>query len=262
MKFGVIIPSRLAPRPGGRVLVDEHGQGQGTELWLDGAIASVREQVGYNESDWEIYVGVDPKVAVPLRLFDQATFVAGARPGQAAAVNAAAELAMLHADVIAILEDDDRWLPEKTAVQIEHLGDAAFVSCSQRLVREDGASAENAVVHYATPSGWLMTAALWNRTGGFDQSYRWLLDVHWLGKLNQLQRRRVHVTSHHIYPGYGLVEVSQHAAVATYNSSQHLVNRTVNSHGGMMMIQSDPQAESEAREEEARIRKLFGYMPW
>lgn len=261
MKFGVIIPSRLAPRPGGRLLADEYGHEQGAELWLDRAIASVREQVGYNESDWEIYVGVDPNVAVPMRLFDHATFVPGARPGQAAAVNAAAELAMLHVDVIALLEDDDCWLPEKTAVQISHLGDAAFVSCSQRLVGEDFTPV-GAVVHYATPSGWLMTAALWNKVGGFDTSYRWLLDVQWLGRLNQTQRRRVHVTSNHLQPGYGLVEVGYYAAVATYNSPCLLVDRTVNSRGGMVMVQTDPQAEREAREEESRIRKSFGYMPW
>ncbi len=256
MKFGVIIPSRLALRPGGSILED-HGQ----ELWLDGAVASVLGQQGFDPADWEIYVGVDPMAVVPARFYDHVAVVQAQRPGQAAAVNAAADLAVLHADVIALLEDDDRWRPEKTRVQLGHLGDAPFVSCSQRLFDVAGVDTGN-VVHYPSPSGWIMTAALWNKLRGFDPSYRWLLDMEWLGRLNALGRRRVHVTSNRIQAGYGLVEVSQRATVATYEEPDFLVARTVNPQGGMMRVQSDVQAEREAGEEEARIRKAFGHMPW
>lgn len=256
MKFGVIIPSRLALRPGGCVLEDH-----GPELWLDGAVASVLGQRGFNANDWEIYVGVDPLAVVPGRFYDHVTVVQAPRPGQASSVNAAADLAVLHADVLMILEDDDRWRPEKTEVQLGHLGDAAFVSCSQRLFDVSGNDTGN-VVHYPSPSGWLMTAALWGLLRGLDSSYRWLLDIEWLGRLNQSRRRRVHVTSNQIQAGYGLVEVSHYAAVATYESPNFLVERTVNPKGGMMMVQSNAEAEREAREEEARIRKAFGYMPW
>jgi len=256
MKFGVIIPSRLALRPAGRVL-GEHGP----ELWLDGAVASVLGQKGFNQNDWKIYVGVDPSVVVPARFYDRVTVVQAARAGQSAAVNAAAELAVLHADVIMLLEDDDRWRPEKTEVQLGHLGDAAFVSCSQSLFDAAGNALGN-VIHYPTPSGWLMTAALWSKLRGLDTSYRWLVDMEWLGRLNQLRRRRVHVTSNCIQDGHGLLEVGHYATVATYESPLFLVERTVNPHGGMMAIQQNSAVEREAREEELRIRKTFGYLPW
>jgi glycosyltransferase involved in cell wall biosynthesis len=244
-------------RPGKHLLAD------GTqELWIDGAIASVREQIEFSEADWEIFVGVDPNVVVPLRFCDLASFVPASRVGRAAAMNAAAELAMLHADVIAILEDDDRWHPEKTAIQIGHLDSASFVSCSQQLVDCEGRDVPGGVVHYATPSGWLMTAALWNKLGGFDLGYRYLLDMEWLGRLNRLQRRRVHVTSNHIKAGYGLVEVGYYAAVATYNNPEFLVKRLVNPCGSMASVQEDASAAAIAKDEERRIIKAFGAKPW
>lgn len=185
MKFGVVVPSRLAPRPGG-LFLREHGP----ELWLDGALACVRRQSCF-DNNWDTYVGVDPGAHVPLHVYDYAHVVRSSSPGQAAAVNAAANLAASHADVLLFLEDDDLWRPCKTSVQLPYLGDAPFVSCSQRLLSEKGQVA--GANDYPVPSSWMMTAALWCRLGGFSTSVKWMVDSDWLGRLNVAGVRRLHL---------------------------------------------------------------------
>lgn len=255
MKVGVVIPSRLQERPGG-LLVEEYGP----ELWLDGALANVRHQVGYSEASWEIFVGVDPRAIVPLHVYDYAHVVRGEHPGQAGAVNAAARAAATaRSDVLLFLEDDDRWDESKARVQLPLLEDFPFASCSQELVSETGIVV--GVNDYPVPSGWAVKTHVWWQLCGFSEDFRWLVDTEWLGRLSQLKVRRAHVVGRDVaHRPSKLGYVSRFSEVV--RSERLLVSRTVNARGGMARISKDRLVGREADDEAARIRAKFGYDPW
>jgi hypothetical protein len=262
MKIGVIIPSRLAPRPGGRELRDF-----GPELWLDGAMASVVNQRGYNVHDWEIFVGVDPGAVVPIHVYDHATVVRGQSAGQASGANEAAEVALLDGcDVLAFLEDDDRWHRRKSEIMLPHLEEAPFLSCTQRLIHDNGPVGEEAVVlgvnDYPTPSGWVLAASLWKRLGGFSTSFKWMPDMELLGRVNDLKVPRLHFKERGLPRVGKLNHVALHATIVETDVPECLVSRTVNSHGGIAMIERGGVPAAEATAEVAAIREKFGDCPW
>jgi glycosyltransferase involved in cell wall biosynthesis len=258
MRVGVVIPSRLAPRPGGRILVEF-----GPELWLDGALASVQSQTLYNPATWEIYVGISPGTPAPLHAYDYAHVIKADRPGQAAAVNAAADVAALSSDVLLFLDDDDRWHAKKAAVQLPMLETHPFVSCSQRLV--DVAGNVVGVNDYPVPSSWAMRADVWSRVGGFNTGLKWMVDSEWLGRLNERKIRRAHLVGART-PGDASVPrkvgyIARCAEIVTHNK-EFLVDRTNNPAGGMATIGWDFVAGQEADAEAEGIRKRFGGDPW
>ena len=259
MKVGVIIPSRLAPRPRGRELRDF-----GPELWLDGAMASVINQRGYNANDWEIFVGVDPNAVVPLHIYDHATIVRGQVSGQASAVNEAVEIAILDGcDVLMFLEDDDSWHCRKSEIMLPYLVQAPFLSCSQRLVGDDDPSSEKAAVlginDFPAPSGWVMTVDLWKQVGGMNSSYRWMVDAEWLGRLNKLRVTRIHFKERGLPRTGELGHVGLHSTIVETDIPEFLVSRTVNSQSGMVKG-GPPWAEAEV--EVVKLRENLGNLPW
>jgi len=244
-----VIPSRLAPR-------------LGPELWLDGALATVRSQVGYKEVDWEIYVGISPGSAAPLRFHEVAHVVRAERPGQAAAVNAAADVAGLSSDVLLFLEDDDRWYPKKTEIQLALLDAYPFASCSQTLVDVAGRAA--GVNDYPVPSGWAMRSDVWTRVGGFNLNYRWMVDSEWLGKLSSRKIRRTHLIDREPMSGERsrrLGYVHQFSEIVPVGEGL-LVLRTDNPEGGMAKVTCDFTAMREADQEAGWLRATFGCDPW
>lgn len=255
MRFGVVLPSRLAPRPGGRVL-REHGP----ELWLDGALATVRGQTCFSGA-FTTYVGVSPGAVVPPHVHDHARVLWAKTPGQAAAVNVAADEAARYSDVLLFLEDDDLWLPRKTAAQLPYLGEAPFVSCSQRLLSEEGDVV--GTNDYPVPSGWMMGASLWKRVGRFDEGTKWLVDSEWLGRLGKTKTRRLHlVPSGDTHSPNKLGYVSRRSEVVKCGEHAFLVDRTLNTGGGMATITSDVVAAAEADREAEKIRGACGCDPW
>ena len=133
MKVSVIVPTRNDPNPvTGRP-------------YFERAVASVEGQL----SDLEIaaMVGFDPS-PVPL--------------GQARAVNEA--VARADGDLLAFLEDDDTWDPQKLATQLPFLDRFDLVTCNQREVDETGAFVR--ISYYPTPSGWLMRRSTWDFASG------------------------------------------------------------------------------------------------
>jgi len=253
VKLGVVIPSRLAPRPGGRHLRDF-----GPELWLDGALASVTTQTCYSPCSWQVFVGVDPRATVPLHVYDHAHVVRARRPGQAAAVNAAADVARQSSDVLLFLEDDDRWLSSKTTAELPHLNTAPFVSCSQREVTEDGTLTGRC--DYPTPSTWLMLAEVWDRVPHFDEDTRFFVDTEWLGRLNEAKVPRVHLVEAGVVPTPNhLHQVGRFSEVVGC-LAELPVTRTVNTRGGMAEVRG---AARDAADLEAQvIRRRFGCDPW
>jgi len=93
--------------------------------WLDGAIASVRQQT---LTDWELVVvddgSTDDTAAVIARHVDDARIrsLTGPRAERAAARNRG--IAASSGDLVAFLDADDRWRPEKLARQTDALAAA------------------------------------------------------------------------------------------------------------------------------------------
>jgi hypothetical protein len=256
MKLGIIIPSRLALRPGGRFLEEF-----GPELWLDGALASAKRQLGCTCCS-KIFVGVDPEAFVPLHIFTNAAVVRATSPGQSAAVNVAAAAALgWGATHLLFLEDDDRWLGSKAQVQLPYLRSYDFVSCSQLLVDEGGLKI--GTNDYPTPSGWCMTSAIWEKVGPFNENMKWRVDTEWLGRLSQAKFRRAHlVPKGMVHAPNKLPLVAQFSEVIPCYESVFLVDRTVNPKGGMATIFEKQEATLEAEAEARDIRKRFGFDPW
>ena len=257
MKIGVVIPSRLQPRPGGLVL-EEYGP----ELWLDGALANTQQQAKFCPCCYKVFVGVDPEAFVPLHVFNHAAVVRATRPGQSAAVNVAAAAALgWGAQALLFLEDDDRWLRSKAAIQLPYLSHFDFVSCSQRLVDEGGLAAGTS--DYPVPSGWAMRAATWEKVGPFDEEQKWLVDTGWLGKLCQSKLLRAHlIPPGEVHTPNKLSQVVRFSEVIPCSESSFLVDRTVNPRGGMATIFDSEAARGEADAETEAMRKRFGFDPW
>jgi glycosyltransferase involved in cell wall biosynthesis len=272
MKIGVVIPSRLAERPGPCPL--------GGALWLEEALASIGRQTCFDQHQWVVVVGVDkgatppvhdraggPFVVMPVEV----SFVEADGSGQSVAVNAAARVALdSGAEVLAFLEDDDRWMPRKMAIQLASLDQAPFSSCSQRVFSETGLQLYDgqmpAVNDYPIPSGWVMRTDIWQQVGGLDETFRYLVDTEWLGRLNQIKVPRLHfvenrdtvMTWHFKFSSYA----DRHSQIVSTGLDLPLVIRTQNTLGGMATINRDPKASAIANEEQDLILRKYGENPW
>jgi len=138
----------------------------------------------------------------------EATVVRTGAAGAGTARNRAA--AGARGDALAFLDDDDRWLPEHLQGLAAALADPAvalaFGDCA--VVREElgpeGARAERArrvIAHdwdavlmrhddFIPPSAWLVRRALFERLGGFDESFRYSEDWDFLMRAASLTTPR------------------------------------------------------------------------
>jgi glycosyltransferase involved in cell wall biosynthesis len=245
-------------------------------LWLQRALGSVGRQSLVGKEAIEVVIGLDrdtppPAIAAPKGLTLRfANAAPDGTPGQASAINAAAEAAT--GDLIAILEDDDAWHPVFLATAAKTLKSFDFVSSSQMLVDETGTPREP--MYFPTPSGWLMRRDLWRSMGGFDETIRFHVDMEWLGRLNQTGKRRAHLVERgfpldmdflrehrkwlaHIAAGQPLpVTLVQHAQAIP------LVVRTLSPGSGTNRIRRDPDAARQSQSELDGFRKRFGVIPW
>jgi glycosyltransferase involved in cell wall biosynthesis len=220
--------------------------------------------MGFCDVDWDIVVGLSPGQLVPPHINEHAAVVWAKEPGQAAAVNAAAAVATLDADVLLFLEDDDLWHPDKMVTQLSYLNNSPFVSCSQRSVDENR-EAQGGISDYPVPSSWMMTADVWRKVGGFSKKVKWLVDTEWLGRLCEAKFARTHLIER-VVAGAGGRDVSRfvgrYSEVCRCSSFVPLVDKTFNSLGGMATISRDVEAGREADLEAAEIRQRFGCDPW
>ena len=251
MKVSVIIPSRLQENLNGDI------NGVAT-LWLDRAVNSVlRQQV---DADLEIVVGLSPgHPPIPERFQDGLVkFVVAERPGQAAAVNAA--VAASTGGVLAFLEDDDYWRSaRKLAIQLPHADAVELVTSNQREVDWQGNYIR--VNDFPTPSGWVLRRWVWDKLGGFAESFKYHVDTEFLGRASRLGILRRHMVPVGTASPW-LDNVESFSAIVNHDEPDPLVERMVNPDGGMATIAKDPEAAEQSAKEHREMVARFGFVPW
>jgi hypothetical protein len=267
VSLGVIIPSRLQ-----RVAA---GVGQG-EYFLERAVANAMAQTALAKEGISItfIVGIDADADVPRHLKGRNDIIWARSDGrsQADALNAGIAAAGKKFDLIAFLEDDDRWDPEYLTWGLAAVKQYGFVSTTQLEVDENDQILR--INDFPTPSGWLMPADTLHRIGCFDSTLRWHLDNDWLGRLGVSGIRRCHLVevtapttlahAEQVRPwianvircgGYAL-EVKRHLLPTP------LVIRMVHAGSGMARIGSDPVIARQSQAEFTMLASRYGRIPW
>lgn len=267
LSVGVIIPSRL------QQFVTEDGA---REYFLERSIASALNQtiLAQGRVALTFIVGIDADAEIP-DCFAGRTDIVWARSdarSQAAALNAGIAAARDGFDVIAFLEDDDRWDPEYLTWGLSAVEQYGFVSTTQLEVDETDQIIR--INDFPTPSGWIMSAATLNRIGRFNPVMRWHLDNEWLGRLSESGIKRCHLVevtapatlaqAEQVRPwianvirfGGSSLDIKRHRLPAP------LVIRTVHARSGMARIAGDPILHQQSQAEYQRLIQRFGHIPW
>ena len=262
MRLLVIVPTRLKRNEAGR-------------LFLSHALDSIAAQTLPSDLDVDvdISIGVDPGAVLPadLTLPAAATVSEAATPSQASALNAAA--GVFDHDVLAILEDDDHWLPGHLEKSLRALQDRELDFVSSTQLQVDEAGEISSIFDFPTPSGWVMRRTVWESVGPFDTSYRYHLDNDWLGRLAARGFRRGHLVEstapldprwmmmrpwlHHVLTNGG-----PHSTLLRHDQPSPLVQRMVHAGSGMSAVASDAAAQSTSRHEYERLARTYGRIPW
>lgn len=257
----VVIPSRLDKSESGRLFVEE-------------AIEAASAQAVPFGVRLSFFVGIDADALAPTFPNRPANvnFIRSHGRSQAAAINAAAAIAVQSNDVIALLEDDDRWEPNFLSWSLASLEECDFVSSNQLEIDAKGQCIR--VNDFPTPSGWIMSTGLWRSVGPFDESFRWHLDNEWLGRLGSSEARRIHLVEAiapitvencaQVRPWLAnvLTQGGPHSTVRRHLSSRPLLQRTVHPGSGMFRIANDPAAADESRNEYLKLIARYGRIPW
>lgn len=245
--LSVIIPSRLQRNPADKQKA----------LWLERAIASVRQQTVYPQVSLEIVVGLDPEARLPQSIADVRA-VNAVQPYQAHAVNAAVVTA--RGEILAFLEDDDWWEPRRLEYGLACLPRCDLVTSNQREVQADGTQGK--IMDYATPSGWLMRRETWERLGGLNETVRFHVDMEFLGRVNAHRLRRIHLVEAGVGKRHGLNRIVKFSEVLATDERNPLVVRTVNPEGGMSQILRQAEARQQSTKEFRLMWEQHGHCPW
>ena len=262
MKLLVLVPTRLKRNQAGR-------------LFLAQALQSIAGQEFPPHLDvrLEISIGVDPGAVLPddLTMPPNATVSEAASASQTFALNAAA--ARFDHDFLAILEDDDQWLPRFLHISLAALQqkELDFVSSTQLQVDESGKIVS--IFDFPTPSGWVMRRTVWETVGPFDTSFQYHLDNEWLGRLALRGFRRAHLLEATAPVDVAWMSVrpwlqkymkyaGNHATLLRHGDPEPLVRRTVHAGSGMASVRADATAKATSQREYARLVERFGRIPW
>lgn len=257
-RIDLVIPSRAQPRQ---------------REFLEAALASVRAQTVAGQVEVRCIVGVDQGQPLPHGLAGSLGLTVAESGGrtQAEALNAA--LAQVgNPDFVALLEDDDQWMPRYLEMALQAVAGFDFVSSTQAEVNDAGQLLR--VNDFPTPSGWFMPAATLRRVGGFDPTYRWHLDNDWLGRLSATGARRLHLVestapivaelARPVRPWLGRVLDQSRGTcrLGRHPWPEPLVRRLVHAGSGLSRIAADPVLRAASEAEQHRLIARHGHLPW
>ncbi len=255
--LSVIIPSRTQPRQA---------------EFLRRAVQSIKAQTIYPTMTIDIVVAIDRGQSLPAGLADELGLVAveSHATSQAAALNAG--IRNVNTDLLAILEDDDRWHPRFLELALKALSLGSFVSSTQLEINEEEQVLR--INDFPTPSGWLMPVSTFRTVGEFNESHRWHLDNEWLGRLAESKIPRVHMVeaTAPVELGYmdqvrpwlaNVVRLGGDAIrIARHDVPFPLIQRLVHSQSGVSRIQQSNELRSESQQEIKALVARFGRFPW
>lgn len=240
--------------------------------FLKRATESVKNQTMANRFDITFRVGVDhecslePKHANTLGVI----CVESKSPGQAAALNAA--LSGVEEGYVAFLEDDDEWMPDFLKFASATVKYCDFVSSTQFEVNEAGELLR--INDFPTPSGWFMPVSTLKVVGSFSEAHRFHLDNEWLGRLAEKKMSRIHLVEstapiHERYVRqvrpwlHNLLKNSAgYCRLARHALPFPLVKRLIHSTSGMAMISTNEILQKVSQDEQQKLIKRFGRIPW
>jgi glycosyltransferase involved in cell wall biosynthesis len=230
----------------------------GGTLWLDRALASVRAQSVADSVRLEIVVGLDPGASLPEPL-SGVRFAHASAPSQVHAMNAA--VAAAQGDVLAFLEDDDRWMPRRLVYGLAYLARYDLVTANQLEVAADGTVRR--IFDFPTPSGWLLRRTTWELLGPLDETLHFHMDNDYLGRVNARALKRLHLVERNAEMSRRrLQKVARFSDIATTGEAGPLVTRTMNyGSGKMARIRRDASAKEQSDAEHVLLRSRYGGMP-
>jgi FkbM family methyltransferase len=259
--ISIVVPSRLQPIP-------RHSDGL---LWVERAIASIKGQRGDNPMPIEVIVGIDRDAIVPERIRNIGAFVRFARPAddrpynQASALNAAIDAA--RGPVLAILEDDGVWHPDRLRAGLRSLGKHDFVSSNRLDV--DLNDTPMRIDDTATLSGWMFHRHVWHGVGSFNESMAYHMGNEWLARLNQTRFTRCHQMEANSSSDIEIIAADRPFLAQLIGSmpagsilccqpfDAPLVRRTVNRESTTGRVISDSDAHSASLKEIATLAELY-----
>jgi glycosyltransferase involved in cell wall biosynthesis len=240
----------------------------GRDDFLHSALLSIDLQ--HYDGPLEVIRAIDPGDDIPPVPFfmDYISYklVAG-KGSQASALNAA--FAVATGEWLAVLEDDDTWVPHRLAQAIRFVGVYEFVSTTQLESEVTGTVIR--VNDFPTMSGWLMTRKCWETVGPFNEDYRYHLDNEWLARLNEARLSRAHLVEStapvapkhcaQVRPWLWQVQKAG-AELIRHTSPLPLVNRTVHDHQTMASIANNEVKAERSRQELSRLGARYGEATW
>lgn len=251
------------------VIIPSRKQEQQLEF-INRAVKSVRSQSIAGNFEILFLVGVDKGCSLDDDTLSRLNIscIESEKKSQASALNAA--IAKIKDGYVAFLEDDDEWLPEYLEVAMQALAQCDFVSSTQLEFDENNLLIR--INDFPTPSGWIMPSKTLNLIGGFNEEYQFHLDNEWLGRLNQAKLKRIHLVestapvdpSHiqQVRPWLANVLLSGFCIIGRHQSPYPLVKRLIHSQSGMAQIASRDDLQKISNEEQSRLVKQFGKIPW
>lgn len=228
----------------------------------------------FKDKELEIRLGLDEDDSVPSlngQPFVSSYKVFCGGGGASAAVNAA--MRTVDSDWVALLEDDDWWCHHRLSAWWRLRADADFFSCTSLEVMDQ--SQETVRINdFPIPSGWIFKYEVWDRVGGFNESFRVHHDNEWLGRLAKKEVSRIHIVEDHapiflssaqaVRPWLYSVLTQGGPKSTLYRSlsSVPLVIRSIHAGQGEARLQQDPDFKARSNDEYHQCIKRYGRISW